>query len=241
MEAERGNGGRGRFEGDGPELAAARRLAAATAHDFNNFLTAILLNADALASRLPAGSELRPLADALLEAAERAAALAKRLRGFAGRQMLAIRPVDVDALLAGMEAPIRAALGTRIVLTLELRAGGVEAAADPAALEAAILALVANARDAMPDGGRLAIETAASPGGRVTIAVRDDGDGMTETVLARAIEPFFTTKDAAGFGLSLVSGFAAQCSGALAIHSRPGEGACVTLALPRVAERRDGA
>src|SRR5690606_30100983 len=128
------------------------------------------------------GSELRPLADALLEAAERTARLAQRLRAFAGRQALAIESVEVDALLARLAEPVRTALGPRIAFTLVPAPAKVVAATDPAALEAVILALVANAREAMPDGGRLLIETAAAPADCVTIAVCDNGVGMAEDI-----------------------------------------------------------
>ena len=244
------------------QLAQAQRieslgqLTGGIAHDFNNLLTSILLNADVLAGMLD--DELRPLAEAVRTAAERGADLTRRLLAFGRRQMLEPRPTDLRELLDGMEPLMRRTLGEHIRIEFRNAAGLWFATVDPGQLEHAVLNLALNARDAMPDGGRLTIETAncvfdadqasleIKPGQYVMIAVGDTGVGMPPDTLARAFEPFFTTKDVgkgSGLGLSMVYGFAKQSGGHARIQSEPGNGTVVRLYLPRaiVAEVAPGA
>ena len=207
------------------ELAQSQRMEAlgqltgGIAHDFNNLLTAILLNADVLASALD--DRLRPLAEAVRMAAERGADLTRRLLAFGRRQMLEPRPTDVRELLAGMEPLMHRTLGEHIEIESRHAADLWFATIDPSQLENAVLNLAVNARDAMPDGGRLTIETAnvefddeqaeafpeSKAGQYVMIAVGDTGCGMPPDVVARAFEPFFTTKDVGkGTGLGTEHG-----------------------------------
>ena len=234
------------------QLAQAQRieslgqLTGGIAHDFNNLLTSILLNADVLAGVLD--DKLRPLAEAVRTAAERGADLTRRLLAFGRRQMLEPRPTDLRELLTGMEALMRRTIGEHIRIEFRNAADLWFATVDPSQLEHAVLNLALNARDAMPDGGRLTIETAncvfdadqasleIKPGQYVMIAVGDTGVGMAPDALARAFEPFFTTKDVGkgtGLGLSMVYGFVKQSGGHARIQSEPGNGTVVRLYVPR--------
>ena len=234
------------------QLAQAQRiellgqLTGGIAHDFNNLLTSILLNADVLASVLD--DKLRPLAEAVRTAAERGADLTRRLLAFGRRQMLEPRPTDLRELLTGMEALMRRTIGEHIRIEFRNAADLWFATVDPSQLEHAVLNLALNARDAMPNGGRLTIETAncvfdadqasleIKPGQYVMIAVGDTGVGMPPDALARAFEPFFTTKDVGkgtGLGLSMVYGFVKQSGGHARIQSEPGNGTVVRLYVPR--------
>jgi PAS domain S-box-containing protein len=229
-------------------IEAVGQLSGGIAHDFNNLLTSILLNADVLASLLD--DKLRPLAEAVRMAAERGADLTRRLLAFGRRQMLEPRPTDVKDLLAGMEPLLHRTLGEHIEIQSHHAAELWSATIDPGQLESAVLNLAVNARDAMPSGGRLTIETAnvefdaeqagiypeIKPGQYVMIAVGDTGCGMPPNVLARAFEPFFTTKDVGkgtGLGLSMVYGFVKQSDGHARIYSEVGIGTVVRLYLPR--------
>src|SRR6185436_18109270 len=222
------------------------QLTGGIAHDFNNLLTSILLNADVLASVLD--DQLRPLAEAVRTAAERGADLTRQLLAFGRRQMLEPRPTDLRELLNGMEALMRRTLGEHIRIEFRDAADLWFATVDPSQLEHAVLNLALNARDAMPNGGRLTIETANAefdadeaspeikPGQYVMIAVGDTGVGMPPDVLARAFEPFFTTKDVGkgtGLGLSMVYGFVKQSGGHARIQSEVGNGTVVRLYMPR--------
>src|ERR1043166_1039213 len=236
------------------QLAQAQRmdaigqLSGGIAHDFNNLLTSILLNADVLAGMLDERS--RPLAEAIRMAAERGADLTRRLLAFGRRQMLEPRPTDVKELLGGMEPLMHRTLGEHIQIAWEHAANLWSATVDPSQLENAVLNLAVNARDAMPNGGQLSIETAnvefdleqaaafpeIRPGQFVMIAVRDTGVGMPPDIVARAFEPFFTTKDVGkgtGLGLSMVYGFVKQSGGHARIYSEVGMGTTVTLYLPQ--------
>jgi PAS domain S-box-containing protein len=236
------------------QLAQAQRieslgqLTGGIAHDFNNLLTSILLNADVLASLLD--DKLRPLAEAVRLAAERGADLTRRLLAFGRRQMLEPRPTSVTQLLAGMEPLMRRTLGEHIEIALRHDADPWSATVDPGQLENAVLNLAVNARDAMPSGGKLTIETTnvelgadqtadnpeIKPGQYVMVAVTDTGTGMPPDVVARAFEPFFTTKDVGkgtGLGLSMVYGFVKQSGGGVRMHSEVGRGTVVRLYLPR--------
>jgi PAS domain S-box-containing protein len=231
------------------KMEAIGQLTGGVAHDFNNLLTAILLNSDVLADRM-SDERLRPLAEATRSAAERAAELTKRLLAFGRRQTLEPRPTDVNALVTGMEHLMRRTLGEHVALAIHAGATLWPARVDPGQLEAAVLNLAVNARDAMPQGGSITIETAnveldesyavanadVTAGEYVMIAVSDTGSGMAPDIVARAFEPFFTTKDVGkgtGLGLSMVYGFVKQSGGHARIYSEPGVGTVVRLYLPR--------
>jgi PAS domain S-box-containing protein len=231
------------------KMEAVGQLTGGVAHDFNNLLTAILLNADVLADRI--GDErLRPLAEATRMAAERGADLTRRLLAFGRRQTLEPRPTDVNALVAGMEQLMRRTLGEHIAIDIRIGADLWPATVDPGQLEAAVVNLAVNARDAMPQGGRITIETAnveldegfatvndeVEAGDFVMIAVSDTGSGMGSDVLERVFEPFFTTKEVGkgtGLGLSMVYGFVKQSGGHTRIYSEVGVGTVVKIYLPR--------
>jgi len=185
-----------------------------------------------------------------MASAQRAAALTHRLLAFSRRQTLDPRPVEVNRLVAGMEDMLQRRLGPGIALELELAPGLWWTLCDPVQLESALLNLCINARDAMPDGGRLTLRTEnvdfdatramaprdVAPGAYVAIAVSDNGIGMTPEVVARVFEPFFTTKplgQGTGLGLSMVYGFARQSGGHARVQSEPGQGTVVRLYLPR--------
>ncbi|MFC3230079.1 PAS domain S-box protein [Marinibaculum pumilum] len=234
-------------------LQAVGQLTGGVAHDFNNLLTVILGNADSLAEALQERPRLRQLAEMTRSAAQRGAELTRRLLAFARQQALEPRPTDVPALMSGMEALLRRSLGENVEIRFVAAAEVWPALVDAPQLEAAVLNLCLNARDAMPDGGRLTVETANAhldrdyadwneevvPGDYLMVAVSDTGTGMAPEVVARAFEPFFTTKgvgQGSGLGLSMVFGFAKQSHGHVKIYSEPGQGTTVRLYLPRAAE-----
>ncbi|WP_137179589.1 hybrid sensor histidine kinase/response regulator [Roseomonas sp. AR75] len=221
------------------------QLTGGVAHDFNNLLMAVLGNLGIARRRaeVTAPELLRQL-DSAVQAAERGATLTQRLLAFARRQDLKPMPVDLQDLLMGVEALLRRSAGPLVALELDAPEDLPPALVDPHALELALVNLAVNARDAMPEGGkvriRLALVDGPAPGrlpaGRwLTVAVSDTGSGMDEATLARAVEPFFTTKAAGqgtGLGLSMVHGLAAQSGGALVLDSAPGHGTTATLWLP---------
>jgi signal transduction histidine kinase/CheY-like chemotaxis protein len=220
------------------KLQALGQLTGGIAHDFNNLLTVIQGSADML--RRPGLSDDKQvrMAEAIVQASSRAADLTGQLLAFARRQPLRPEVIDANELIRGMTDLLDRTLGERIAVRTELADTACTVEADRAQLESALLNVAVNARDAMPDGGRLTIATAATAGeaGRmVGISVSDSGDGMDEETLARAIEPFFTTKatgKGTGLGLSQVYGFATQSGGDVRIVSAPGAGTTVTLLLP---------
>ena len=232
-------------------LEGLGRLTGGVAHDFNNLLTAILGTARALERHLGADADerTRRLIGATVTAVDRGARLTASLLAFARRQPLTLTTVDANALLRDFLPLLRRALDESITVELALDARLPSCCADAAQLEAALLNLAINARDAMPRGGRLRIVTRrawlqeqalagnpdAQPGPYVAIEVRDTGIGMTPEVRERAFEPFFTTKSAGqgtGLGLSQVFGVVRQIGGHVAIQSAPGRGTTVTLYLP---------
>ncbi len=231
---------------------AIGQLTGGIAHDFNNLLTGIIGALDVVRRRIAANrfDEIPRFMDAASASAQRAGALTHRLLAFARRQSLNIRPNDINQLVANMEDLLHRALGEQIELESSLAADLWTAFTDANQLESALLNLAINARDAMPDGGRLTIETAntrldaaytsrqddVKPGDYVVVGVSDTGSGMSPDVMAKAIDPFFTTKavgEGTGLGLSMVYGFAKQSRGHLRIYSEVGHGTTVKLFLPR--------
>jgi len=228
------------------------QLTGGIAHDFNNLLTGILGSLDVIRRRMASGrtEDVPRFMDAASASAQRAGALTQRLLAFARRQSLDTRPNDVNRLIGGMEDLLRRTLGEHIELHCSPTSDLWTAFTDANQLEAAVLNLAINARDAMPDGGRLTIETAnvhlddadtlvredLAAGDYVVVRVSDTGTGMPAEVMAKAIEPFFTTKpvgEGTGLGLSMVYGFAKQSRGHLRIDSKVGRGTTVRLYLPR--------
>jgi PAS domain S-box-containing protein len=230
------------------KMESVGQLTGGIAHDFNNLLTVVIGGLDAVAGRLSA--DLRPIVEGSLGAAERGAALIRQMLAFSRRQVLAPESLDLNDLAGGMEDLLCRTLGEDIEIELKPHRGLWPALADKAQVESALLNLTINARDAMPGGGKLTIETAnanldrdyadgnaeLTPGDYVMLAVTDTGVGMPPEVVARAFEPFFTTKSAGkgtGLGLSMIYGFAKQSGGHLKIYSEPGHGTTVRLYLPR--------
>jgi PAS domain S-box-containing protein len=232
------------------KMEAVGQLTGGVAHDFNNLLTVILANADTLFEELSDREDLRPLAEMTRTAAERGAELTNSLLAFSRRQNLEPKAVDINKLVAGMDGLLRRALGENIEIRLVQGAGLWRATVDPGQLESGILNLAINARDAMPEGGRLTIEASnthidesyseahdeVKPGQYVLICVSDTGTGMSDEVAARAFEPFFSTKDVGkgtGLGLSMVYGFVKQSGGHIKIYSEVGDGTTFKIYLPR--------
>ncbi len=231
------------------KMEAVGQLTGGIAHDFNNLLQGIKGSLELLGKRLARGetSGLERFISIAAEAADRAAALTHRLLAFSRRQPLNPKPVEVNPHIASIEMLLRRTLGEHSKLRLELQEDLWRVLCDPNQLENALLNLAINARDAMPEGGRLSIRTGnatfgkAAPGGLapgeyVCIDVADTGVGMDADTLAKVFEPFFTTKPVGlgtGLGLSMIYGFARQSNGHVEIDSAPGRGATVRLYLPR--------
>ena len=231
-------------------LESVGQLTGGVAHDFNNVLTVILGNAELLCEQLTAESSMLPFAQMIVEAAQRGANLTQGLLAFARRQPLEPTAVDANALIAGMDGLVRRALGEHIEIEFIRSAGLHPALVDPAQLESALLNLCLNARDAMPRGGRLTIETGnarldqdyaaqhseVAPGAYVLVAISDTGEGIPAEALVRVFEPFYTTKPkgkGTGLGLSMVYGFVKQSRGHVTIYSEPGLGTTVKMYLPQ--------
>jgi signal transduction histidine kinase len=227
------------------KMESLGQLTGGVAHDFNNLLMAVLGNLGLLKKRLADNPSLVRLIDGAITGAERGAALTKRMLAFARRQELKPATIQLNALVAGMEEMLRRTLGPTVSIDVAVSASLPSVRVDPHQLELALLNLAVNARDAMPDGGRLAIsahrETGRDPvhrlseGEYVCILVTDSGCGMDEATVQRATEPFFTTKGigkGTGLGLSMVHGLAAQSGGAMRIVSDIGKGTTVRLWLP---------
>lgn len=228
-------------------LEAVGQLTGGVAHEFNNLLTAIMGSLELLAGKVADARQRRWVATAAT-AAQRGATLTQQLMAYARKQFLAPVATDIPAVVGGMTELIRGSLGGRISLSASFAAGTWPALADPAQLELALLNLVANARDAMREGGVLSLSThnvarehADLPAelearDYVRLCVRDTGTGMEPEVLARAVEPFFTTKgigEGSGLGLSQAYGYARQLGGTLRLHSRVNEGTVAEMFLPR--------
>ncbi len=233
------------------KMQAIGQLTGGIAHDFNNLLTGISGNLELLRRRLDQQryDRLETYVTGAQGAASRAAALTHRLLAFSRRQTLAPKPTDINLLASSMADLIERTVGPAIDVELALANDLWPTLCDPNQLENALLNLCINARDAMPDGGRLTVETRnrrldehaaracdLAAGHYVSLCVSDNGTGMTPEVIARAFDPFFTTKPiglGTGLGLSMIYGFARQSGGQVRIYSEPGEGSMVCLYLPR--------
>jgi len=235
------------------KMEAVGQLTGGIAHDFNNMLTGIIGSLDLMQRYIADGrtAEIGRFAEAAVSSANRAAALTHRLLAFSRRQSLDRKTLNANALFHSLEDLLSRTKGDHIALKLQLADEVWPVSTDVSQLENALLNLVINARDAMPDGGELLIETAnvyldssdintletVKPGDYVMIAVSDNGTGMTPSVLAKAFDPFFTTKpigQGTGLGLSMIYGFAQQSGGHVKLDSLPGQGTCVRLYLPRL-------
>ena len=233
------------------KMEAVGQLTGGLAHDFNNLLAGISGSLERLQTRLSQGrvNDLERYILVAQGAAKRAAALTHRLLAFSRRQTLDPKPTSVNRLVTGMEELVRRTMGPSTTVEVVAAAGLWATLIDPGQLENALLNLCINARDAMPDGGRLTIETGntwldqraarerdLAPGQYVSLSVSDTGSGMTPEVTARAFDPFYTTKPigmGTGLGLSMVYGFAQQSGGQARLYSELGQGATVCLYLPR--------
>jgi len=234
------------------KMEAVGQLTGGIAHDFNNLLTGIVGSLDLMQMRITQGrtEALERYAKAAMSSAQRAAALTHRLLAFARRQPLQPKTVDVNSLVVSMEDLLRRTLGEAIQMEFVTADGLWLTRCDPHQLESAILNLAINARDAMPNGGRLIIETSTTyldrayaalhpgvrPGQYVCVAVTDTGTGMPPDVIEHAFEPFFTTKPlgkGTGLGLSMIYGFAQQSEGHARIYSELGQGTTIKIYLPR--------
>ena len=234
------------------KLETLGQLTGGVAHDFNNLLTPIVGALDMLRRQHEADERSSRLISGAMQASERAATLVQRLLSFARRQHLEARTVDVKALVEGMHDLMQRTIGPHIAVRVETAANLPAARVDPAQLELAVLNLAVNARDAMGGGGHLhlaldqtqvdAAEDGLEPGRFIRLSVTDSGMGMDEATLARAIEPFFTTKgqgEGTGLGLSMVHGLAAQSGGALKIRSKVGKGTTAELWLPAADDKAE--
>ena len=234
------------------KMEAVGQLTGGIAHDFNNMLMGVMGGLDIVQRRISSGryEDAQRFIDAARQSGERAAALTRRLLAFSRSQSLKIEALDAEALTRSMEGLLKQTLGEGIPLNLRFSPDLWAVEADSGQLENSLLNLAINARDAMPDGGRLTIETTnvsfhetdharsldLAPGDYVSIAVTDTGVGMPQKVIDRAFDPFFTTKligEGTGLGLSMVFGFVKQSRGHVAIQSEEGRGTNVTLFLPR--------
>jgi len=227
------------------KMDAIGQLTGGVAHDFNNLLMAIISSLEIVGKRLPDDPKITPFLDNAMQAAQWGAALTQRMLAFARRQELEAVPVDIPALVQGMSDLLQRALGPQISIALRFPLALPRARADANQLETALLNLAVNARDAMPQGGPITIEAreervtkktgTLSPGSYICLAVIDAGEGMDEVTLARAIEPFFTTKGigkGTGLGLPMVHGLAAQFGGHFILKSEPGRGTTAEIWLP---------
>ena len=231
------------------KMEAVGRLAGGVAHDFNNLLTVIKAHSEFIAQEAPEGGQIREDIGEIAKAATRAAGLTRQLLAFSRRQMLEKRVVDPGTIVIELQKMLSRLIGEDIEMTVSPGTGVPIVYADPGQIEQAVMNLVVNARDAMPMGGTLRLETRtvvvepgatarhddAKPGTYAAIVVSDDGIGMTSEVRARIFEPFFTTKgkeQGTGLGLATVYGIAKQSGGFVDCTSAPGQGTTFTLCLP---------
>jgi len=240
------------------KMEAVGRLAGGVAHDFNNLLTVIRGYSELLLARLQPGDGMRKDMEEVKKAADRASGLTRQLLAFSRRQFIAPKLVDLNALIVNMDGMLRRLLGEDIIdLCAELAPNIGAIRADPGQMEQVIMNLAVNARDAMPKGGRLTIETrnvmvgkglrkdavGVEPGAYVQLTVRDTGHGMDAETRSHLFEPFFTTKEkgkGTGLGLSTVYGIVRQSNGTIAVETVPGHGTVFKIYFPLVAEDRPG-
>ena len=234
------------------KMEAVGQLTGGLAHDFNNLLAITIGNLDLAADELPEGSATREAVDEALAAALRGSELTRQLLAFSRRQPLAPQTIDLNQLISRFSTLWHRTVGAEVTIRLDLAQDLWLTTVDPAQVESAMLNLVINARDAMPGGGRITVETRnvrfapggasdedeadGEPGEYCVIAVSDNGSGMSPDTVARAFEPFFTTKGVgkgSGLGLSMIYGFAKQSGGQVKIYSETGHGTVVRLYLPR--------
>ncbi len=234
------------------KMEAVGQLTGGIAHDFNNLLTGVIGSLDMMQRQMAKGEtgKIERYATTAMTAANRAAALTHRLLAFSRRQPLDPKAVNANRLVTGMEELLRRTIGESVQLEIVTAGGLWQTLCDPHQLESAVLNLAINARDAMPDGGKLIIETCnthldnayaakqrdVTPGQYVCVCVSDTGTGMTKDTIEKAFEPFFTTKpigQGTGLGLSMIYGFARQSEGYARIYSEVGEGTTIKLYLPR--------
>jgi PAS domain S-box-containing protein len=232
------------------KMEAVGQLAGGIAHDFNNLLTGILSYSDLVLQELRADDPIRGDIEQIRYAGQRAAGLTRQLLAFGRRQVLQPRVLSLNACVGEVDAMLRRVVGAGVTLENELEPGLWHVLADPGQLEQVLVNLVINARDAMPEGGRVTVTTAnlhltatddargngVRPGAYVTLSVRDTGVGMDVPTQARIFEPFFTTKGSGkgtGLGLSTVYGIVEQSGGHIEVESAPGQGATFTIFLPR--------
>jgi PAS domain S-box-containing protein len=233
------------------KMETVGQLSGGIAHDFNNLLTVIIGNAEHLSEQLKARPDLRQFADDICESGERGAELTQQLLAFSRRQLLQPQAIDCRELLESMLKLFKRTFRENIEIRTAFGLGTIQAFADRAQLESAVLNLALNAQDAMPTGGTLTLSTElaaiddnyralhpeVASGRYALISVTDDGEGMTPDVIEHAFEPFFTTKEVgkgSGLGLSMVYGFAKQSDGHVSIYSEQGLGTTVRIYLPRV-------
>jgi two-component system, cell cycle sensor histidine kinase and response regulator CckA len=236
------------------KMEAIGRLAGGIAHDFNNVLGVIFGYCSMLMDKLESESALYPLAAQISKSVQRGATLTRQLLAFSRQQVLQPQVIDINAHFKGFEGLLRRVIGEDIHLSVVSRNANLYLRADPDQLEQVLMNLVVNARDAMPSGGRLTIETAelcvdeeyctrnpdAKPGDYVMIAISDTGCGMDRETLARVFEPFFTTKEqgkGTGLGLATVYGIVKQSGGHVTVYSKVGHGTTFKILMPRSTEK----
>ena len=236
------------------KMEAIGQLAGGFAHDFNNSLTLVKVCAQLALMEMKEGDPLREKIEMIHEATDHSAALASQLLVFSRRQVMEMRVLDLNSLLQNLDKMLRRVIGEDIELVNGLAKGLGKIKADPGQIEQVVLNLALNARDAMPKGGRLTVETSdvdldeedtrthaeLAPGRYVVLVVRDTGVGMAPEVKARIFEPFFTTKEkgkGTGLGLASVYGVVRQSSGSISVDSEPGQGSTFKIYFPRVEEK----
>jgi two-component system cell cycle sensor histidine kinase/response regulator CckA len=238
------------------KMEAVGRLAGGVAHDFNNLMTVIMGRSELLMTGLPDADPLRRNADEIKRTAERAVTLTQQLLAFSRKQVLTPKVLDLNVVVANMDRMLRRLIGEDIDLVTVLGPALDRVRADPGQIEQVIMNLAINARDAMPSGGKLTIETANAdldhayarrhaavlPGPYVMLSVSDNGTGMTAETQSHIFEPFFTTKDqgkGTGLGLSTVYGIVKQSEGYIWVYSEPGWGTTFKIYLPRIVDNAD--